>query len=143
MTAYNWIFSLGISVGAFFLRIPVSAAAAEPGSSIWWIGVEICLGLIFLWGIEGLAVGMLPMRFLDGRKVMQWSKPAWAALFFLGVFATVHVLLKPGSGYVGSTSDTVRFSVMVLFALFGLGSVAFWAYFRFRPQRWVPSRAIS
>jgi hypothetical protein len=143
MTAYNWIFSLAISVGAFFLRIPVSAAAAEPGSSIWWIGVEICLGLIFLWGIEGLAVGMLPMRFLDGRKVMQWSKPAWAALFFLGVFATVHVLLKPGSGYVGSTSDTVRFSVMVLFALFGLGSVAFWAYFRFRPQRWVPNRAIS
>ena len=141
MTAANWIFSLTISVGAFFLRVPVSAAAAEPGSSIWWIGVEICLALIFLWGIEGLAVGMLPMRFLDGRKVMRWSKPAWAALFFLGVFATVHVLLKPGSGYVGSTSGTVRFSVMVLFTLFGLGSVAFWAYFRFRPQRWVSARA--
>ena len=141
MTAANWIFSLAISVGAFFLRVPVSAAAAEPGSSIWWIGVEICLALIFLWGIEGLAVGMLPMRFLDGRKVMRWSKPAWAALFFLGVFATVHVLLKPGSGYVGSTSDPVRFSVMLLFALFGIGSVAFWAYFRFRPQRWVPVRA--
>jgi hypothetical protein len=141
MTAANWVFSLAISVGAFFLRVPVSAVAAETGSSIWWIGVEICLGLIFLWGIEGLAVGMLPMRFLDGRKVMQWSKPAWAALFFLGVFATVHVLLKPGSGYVGSTSDTVRFSVLVLFTLFGVGSVAFWAYFRFRPKRWVPVRA--
>ena len=141
MTAANWIFSLAISVGAFFLRVPVSAAAAEPGSSIWWIGVEICLALIFLWGIEGLAVGMLPVRFLDGRKVMRWSKPAWAALFFLGVFATVHVLLRPGSGYVGSTSDPVRFSVMLLFALFGIGSVAFWAYFRFRPQRWVPVRA--
>jgi hypothetical protein len=25
---------------------------------------------------------------------------------------------------------------MLLFALFGLGSFAFWAYFRFRPQRW-------
>ena len=141
MTAANWIFSLAISVGAFFLRVPVSAAAAEPGSSIWWIGVEICLSLIFLWGIEGLAVGMLPLRFLDGRKVLRWSKPAWAALFFLGVFATVHVLLRPGSGYVGSTSGTVRFSVMLLFTLFGLGSVAFWAYFRFRPQRWVPVRA--
>jgi hypothetical protein len=136
MTAANWIFSLAISVGAFFLRVPVSNAAAEPGSSIWWIGVEICLALIFLWGIEGLAVGMLPMRFLDGRKVLRWNKPAWAALFFLGVFAVVHVLLRPGSGYVGSTSDTVRFGVMVLFTLFGLGSFAFWAYFRFRPQRW-------
>lgn len=140
MTAANWTFSLAISVGAFFVRVPVSAAAAEPGSSIWWIAVEICLVLIFLWGIEGLAVGMLPMRFLDGRKVMRWSKPAWAVLFFLGVFATVHVLLRAGSGYVGSTNGTVRFSVMLLFVLFGLGSVAFWAYFRFRPQRWVPVR---
>jgi hypothetical protein len=141
MTAANWVFSLAISVGAFFLRVPVSAAASEPGSSIWWIGVEICLALIFLWGIEGLAVGMLPMRFLDGRKVLRWSKPAWAALFFLGVFATVHVLLRPGSGYVGSTSGTVRFGVMLLFTLFGLGSLAFWAYFRYRPQRWVPIKA--
>jgi hypothetical protein len=140
MTAANWLFSLVISVGAFFLRVPVSAAAAEPGSSIWWIGVEICLSLIFLWGVEGLAVGMLPMRFLDGRKVLRWSKPAWAALFFLGVFATVHVLLRPGSGYVGSTDGTVRFGVMLLFVLFGVGSFAFWAYFRFRPQRWVPVR---
>lgn len=136
MTAANWLFSLVIAVGAFFLRVPVSAAAAEPGSSIWWIGVEICLSLIFLWGIEGLAVGMLPMRFLDGRKVLRWSRPAWAGLFFLGVFATVHVLLRPGSGYVGSADGTVRFGVMLLFTLFGLGSVAFWAYFRFRPQRW-------
>ncbi len=32
MTAANWMFSLAISVGAFFLRVPVSAAAAEPGS---------------------------------------------------------------------------------------------------------------
>ncbi len=35
MTAANWLFSLVISVGAFFLRVPVSNAAGEPGSSIW------------------------------------------------------------------------------------------------------------
>ncbi|MGI8983558.1 MAG: FGLLP motif-containing membrane protein [Acidimicrobiales bacterium] len=143
MTAANWLFSLVISLGAFFLRVPVSAAAAASGSSIWWIGVEICLSLIFLWGIEGLAVGMMPMRFLDGRKVFRWNRPAWAALFFVGVFATVHVLLRPGSGYVGSTSGEVGVGVMVLFVLFGLGSVAFWAYFRFRPQRRVHSRALA
>lgn len=142
MTAYNWMFSLAISVGAFFLRVPVSAAAAEGGRSIWWIGLEICLALIFLWGIEGLAVGMLPMKFLDGRKVFKWSRTAWAVLFFLGIFATVHVLLRPGSGYVGS-SDGVSVSVLALLAFFGIGSILFWAYFRFRPPRWVPARALS
>jgi hypothetical protein len=140
-TAANWIFSLVISVGAFFLRVPVSAAAAEPGRSIWWIGAEICLALIFLWGVEGLAVAMLPMKFLDGRKVYRWSKPAWAVLFFLGIFATVHILLRPGSGYVGSTTGDVGIGVMTLFVAFGLGSVLFWAYFRFRPARWTPAKA--
>jgi hypothetical protein len=139
MTAANWVFSLIISVGAFFMRVPVSAASSRPGSSIWWIGLEICLSLIFLWGVEGLAVAMLPLRFLDGRKVYRWSKTAWAVMFFLGIFATFHVLLRPGSGYVGSTSGAVGVGVMTLFAAFGLGSVAFWAYFRFRPDRWVPA----
>ncbi len=140
-TAANWIFSLAISMGAFFLRVPVTAAAAEPGASIWWIGLEICLAMVFLWGIEGLAVAMLPMRFLDGRKIYRWSKPAWAALFFLGIFATVHILLRPGSGYVGSTTGNVSIGVMTLFGAFGLGSVAFWAYFRFRPARWAHAKA--
>jgi hypothetical protein len=79
---------------------------------------------------------MLPMRFLDGRKVLRWSRTAWSLLFFLGVFATVHVLLRPGSGYVGKASGTVTIGVMSLFAAFGLISVGLWAYFRFRPQRW-------
>ncbi|MGH9265915.1 MAG: FGLLP motif-containing membrane protein [Acidimicrobiales bacterium] len=141
LTAANWLLSLVVSVGAFFLRAPVTAAAAEPGSSIWWIGLEICLAIIFLWGVEGLAVAMLPMRFLDGQKVMRWNRAAWAVLFFLGVFATVHVLLRPGSGYVGETSDTVTIGVMVLYVLFGLGSAAFWAYFRYRPAQWAAARS--
>ena len=141
LTAANWFFSLVVSVGAFFLRAPVSEMAAEPGASVWLMAAEVCLGAVFLWGVEGLAVAMLPMRFLDGRKVLRWSRTAWALLFFLGVFATVHVLLRPGSGYVGETSGTVTIGVMVLYALFGVGSAAFWAYFRYRSARWAPARA--
>jgi hypothetical protein len=81
------------------------------------------------------------MKFLDGPKVLRWSRTAWAVLFFLGIFATVHVLLRPGSGYVGSTTGEVSIAVMSLFVGFGLGSFAFWAYFRFRPPRWAPAGA--
>jgi hypothetical protein len=136
MTAMNWVFSLLVSVGAWFARIPVSHAAARPGANIWWIGLEICLAMIFLWGVEGLAVAMLPLRFLDGRKVLRWNRAVWAVLFFVGLFATFEVLLAPGSGYVGQTSGAVKIGVMALYAAFGLMSVGFWAYFRYRPQRW-------
>jgi hypothetical protein len=138
LTAGNWMFSLLISVVAFFARAPVSQAAAREGASIWWIGLEVCLALVFLWGVEGLAVAMLPMRFLDGRKVLNWNKVVWAGLLFLGLFATAHVLFAPNSGYVGQTTGGVGIAVLVLFAVFGGISVALWAYFRYRPARWAP-----
>ncbi len=141
VTAANWAFSLIVSIGAFLARAPVADAAAQPGASVWWIGLEACLVLIFLWGIESLAVAMLPMRFLDGKKVITWNRVAWSVLFFLGVFATVHVLFSPNSGYVGQTAAGVRIAVAVLFLVFGAISVGLWAYFRYRPQRWAPPPA--
>ena len=136
LSAANWIWALGLSVGAFFLRVPVAHAAARPGASVWWIGIEAGLVLIFLWGVEGMAVAMLPMRFLDGRKIIDWNRFVWAALMFIGVFATVHVLLAPSSGYVGHTNRQVAVGVMLLFLIFGAFSVLLWSYFRFRPEGW-------
>jgi hypothetical protein len=140
ITASNWIFALILSVGAFFLRAPVATAAAKPGASVWWIGVEAALVLIFLWGIESLAVAMLPMRFLDGRKVIDWNRVVWAVLLFIGLFSTIHILLTPSSGYVGHTTGQISVGVAVLFAIFGAISIGLWSYFRFRPDRWNPNR---
>ena len=141
ITAANWVFALVISVAAFFLRAPVADAASKPHASVWWIGLEACLVLIFLWGIEGLAVAMLPMRFLDGRKVIDWNRAVWAVLMFVGVFSVVHVLLTPTSGYVGHTTGQVTVGVVVLFVIFGAISVGLWAYFRYRPERMNLTRA--
>jgi hypothetical protein len=62
-------------------------------------------------------------------------------LMFLGVFASVHVLLSPTSGYVGHTTGQVTVGVVVLFLVFGGLSVGTWAYFRYRPASWSHSRA--
>jgi hypothetical protein len=118
----------------------VSHAAAQPDANVWWIGLEACLALIFLWGVEGLVVAMLPMRFLDGRTVIDWNRVVWAVLMFLGVFASVHVLMSPSSGYVGHTTGQLTIGVIILFAIFGAISVGTWAYFRFRPRRMIPRR---
>lgn len=140
-SAITAAFMLAVSVGAWALRVPVSAAAAEPGADVWLVALESCLGAIFLLGLESVVVGLLPMRFLDGARVKDWSGVAWAVLFATGLFALVHVLLSPGSGYVGHTSGQVTIAVLVLYVTFGAISVAFWAYFRYRPERWIPKRA--
>lgn len=138
VTAANWSWALVLSIAAWFAHMRVSELAAQPDAGAWWIGLEACLVLMFLWGIESVAVAMLPMRFLDGRKVIDWNRVVWAALMFVGVFATVHILLAPNSGYVGQTTEEVTFGVLLLFGIAGAISVGFWAYFRYRPPRWRP-----
>ena len=56
-------------------------------------------------------------------------------------YGAVHVLMSPSSGYVGHTTGEVTVGVIVLFLIFGAISVGIWAYFRYRPERWIPKRA--
>jgi hypothetical protein len=141
LVAANWTWALAISLASWFLRLRVSEIAAEPDASVLWIGLEAFLVMTFLWGVETLAVAMLPMRFMDGPKVKAWNRWVWAALLFAGVFTTVHVLLVPTSGYVGQTETEVALDVLVVFLVFCAISVATWAYFRYRPARWIPKPA--
>ncbi|MGE3663099.1 MAG: LamG-like jellyroll fold domain-containing protein [Pseudonocardia sp.] len=45
-----------------------------------------------------LAFAMIPVRFLDGAAVLDWSRSRWALLAGLGAFALVHVVLQPAAG---------------------------------------------
>ena len=51
----------------------------------------------------------------------------------VGAFCFFHILINPSSGYLSSSSRTPLLTIVVLFAAFGLLSVAFWAYFRNKP----------
>jgi hypothetical protein len=132
LTAVSAVFILTVAVAAWFVRVPVAAAAGRPGAGLGLLVLDAALSAVFLLGLESLVVSLLPLRFLDGSKVMAWSRLAWAALFGLGLFAVVHVLLRPGSGYVGHTTGGSMLVVGAFYVAFGLLSVGFWAYFRFR-----------
>ncbi|MEA2588356.1 MAG: hypothetical protein QOH66_1283, partial [Actinomycetota bacterium] len=102
----------------------------------WVVAADACLAAIFVAGLTTLVFSLIPLRFLEGTKVTRWSRKAWVALFAAGLFAFVHILLQqPSSGYVGHTQSNQKWVVIALFVGFGLFSVAFWAYFRFRPAR--------
>jgi hypothetical protein len=116
-------------------RAPVAAAAARQGAGFWVVAADACLAAIFVAGLTTLVFSLIPLRFLEGTKVTRWSRAAWVALFASGVFAFVHILLQPSSGYVGHTQAGQKWVVIALFVGFGIFSIAFWAYFRFRPAR--------
>ena len=122
-------------------RAPVAAAAARQGAGFWAVAADACLAAIFVAGLTTLVFSLIPLRFLEGTKVTRWSRAAWVGLFASGLFAFVHILLQPSSGYVGHTEAGQKWVVIALFVGFGLFSIGFWAYFRFRPARTHVERA--
>ena len=59
---------------------------------------------------------------------------AWAALFALGLFAFIQVLIGPSSGYLADLAPGAWLAALGVFAAFGAFSILFWAWFRFRPE---------
>jgi hypothetical protein len=95
--------------------------------------LDTFLAALFVAGLEGMAFGLVPMRFLTGRQVIEWNRWAWLILFGIGIFAVLHLLAHPGQGY-GPTDSAVPFvTALALFIGFGAMSVGFWAWFRYRP----------
>jgi hypothetical protein len=99
--------------------------------------LEAAMATIVVAGLENAVFAMLPLRFLPGAQVFAWNRRVWVVLMALGLFGFVHVLLNPaaGAGFLADTTRTSFFTMIALLALFGLASVLFWAYFRFRPHR--------
>ena len=133
--AHVWtaVWMLGISLAAW-LALPVVDRnfSAQPLLDVL---LSTALATIFVAGLEGLLFELVPLRFLRGEVVFAWRKSVWAILFLIAAFLFVWIMLQPQVGYLGSTRTSPLIPAIILFCTFGLFSVAFWAYFRFRPER--------
>jgi hypothetical protein len=113
-----------------------AAQAGDPATAL----LEAATVTVVVAGLENAVFAMLPLRFMPGAAVYAWNRRVWIVLLALGLFGFVHVLLNPsaGAGYLADTTRTSFFTLLALLATFGLASVLFWAYFRFRPRRAAP-----
>jgi len=126
---------LAVSIAAWAAWVPVNRSAQAPGAEFGVIALEALLVAVFVSGLEGLLFGLVPMRFLDGQKLITWNRLVWAVLFWVSLFAFIHILLNPATGFIGLSSTIPLVIVAGLFGSFALFSVGFWAYFRLRPAR--------
>jgi len=127
--------SLGAAALAWILLVVVRSGLG-PSDAFGAALIESATVTVVVAGIENAMFEMMPLRFLPGAAVYEWDKRVWAVLIGLGVFAFAHVLLNPaaGAGYLADTTRTSFFTMIMLLAAFAVASVAFWAWFRFRPS---------
>jgi heme/copper-type cytochrome/quinol oxidase subunit 4 len=135
LAAGSVVTMLGLSVIAWLALPPVARMADAPVPGAWPIMAESVLGGIFWAALDSLVIALLPLRLLTGAKVFGWRRLRWAALYGITLFAFIHILLRPGTGYVSDTSRSPTVVVVLLFVAFAALSFAFWGYFRFRAPR--------
>ena len=120
--------TLVAAVVAWIAFVPVDAAALHPGASFWVALVDDWLASIFVGGLVGVTIGLLPLRFLPGGTLVKWNRVAWAAMFGIASFGVVAIMLRPSSGPALPGSAPVV-TAIVLFVVFGGVSVGLRQYF--------------
>jgi len=98
------------------------------------VAAQTALAAIVVSGLEAVAFGLMPFRFMPGVAIYRWNRFIWAALFGASLFAFFHLLIGPTSGYLSQLSYQGWLAAMGVFAAFGAFTVLFWAWFRFRPS---------
>ncbi len=126
-SAISAVSSLALSLVAWLLREPLVTYATRQHAGFVAIAADAALVAVFVAGVQGVLLNMLPLRFLPGSTVMHWSRKVWVAIEAVAFFAFVHLLLGRGSGYVGSTSE--MWPALVFVAVVALLTAAVWLFF--------------
>jgi hypothetical protein len=128
------VWTLAIALGAW-LALGWLRSSAGMLTGFGSTAAETALAGVMVAGIEAVALGLVPFRFLPGAAIYQWNRLVWAAIFGVGIFAFAHVLIGPNLGYLSELSLPGLGAAAAAFVAFGAISVLVWGYFRFRPER--------
>ena len=124
---YAMIALLALAFASWLLISPLRSWS-EDGSSWWAAGLEAASIAIFVGSIEGLLFSLVPLDFVEGRKLWLYNRFAWLTIALFVTFVFFHVVL--GLEESLDSLATVRF-FLVAMVLFGLACSA-WLFFRLR-----------
>ena len=87
---------------------------------------------VFVGGLQGVLINMLPMAFMDGKKLMQWNFWVWLVMAGLATFFFWLILLNDQRAYYSSlTQTTVQVALLLGLSCLAI-SMGTWAFFRYR-----------
>jgi hypothetical protein len=114
-----------------WLSLPLADGLLTPGTLLHTV-VAAVLTTVFVGGLQGLLIELLPLRFLRGATLWQWSRGLWVIVFLIAAFAFVHILVVPNIDFMFESGGAGLITALGFLLAFTLFSIAFWAYFRHR-----------
>jgi hypothetical protein len=125
---------LSVAFAAWLVWIPFNHLALEHGSNYFYGVLDDVLASIFVGGLVGTVVGLIPLRGLPGEHLSKWRKDVWALIFFISLFLLIEVELRPASGPTHTGAASIV-TIIVLFLFFGGSTIAMRVYFAKRKLR--------
>lgn len=117
----------------------VALERTHSASALPLLAVDAVLCAVFILGVQTLVFGLIPLRYLDGHKLWSWNRGAWIAVYGPAMFCFIHVMVLNRERVLADGSAPALVPTLALFIGFGALSMAFWAYFRYRPARPEPA----
>jgi hypothetical protein len=125
---------LALSLVSWFLVSPLRHASNS--SHTWWAVLPgETAAMLFASGIEGLLFSLIPLKFLDGWKVIRWNPIAWALLIGVPAFLFSWVILNPAAKSFDILLQGRVITALSIAAGYSTLAIALWAYFYVRRRR--------
>jgi hypothetical protein len=129
--------TLSVALIAWMFWIPINHLALEGGGNFIETILDDVLGSIFIGGLIGSVIGLLPLEGLPGGSLVKWRRDVWVGVFFVALFLLISVELRPSSGPTHPGGAPI-FTAIVLFLAFGALSFGARAYFKQRKLQHKP-----
>ena len=124
---------LAVGFVAWFVRVPF-----QPGGPITGDGAVVAnrlLARMFVTAVEGCAIGLIPLRYLEGEELFSWNRARWAVVWAMSLLLFAHVILYPVSSYEPSPSPTGLWTIALTVFVYSTLAIGFWWFFRQREVR--------
>ena len=128
LTALATAGGIAFSVLAWLVWVPVHHTAGQHGAFAGAGLIDDFLASVFVGGLTGVVISLLPLRFMPGYTLFNWRRGVWAVILGVSAFLLVEVLLRPAAG-TSHPGHVAWITAAALFVVFGLGSVLFREYF--------------
>jgi hypothetical protein len=125
---------LAVGVVAFVLLDPVRTAIGTNDGFLPSLA-ESVLVILYVGGLEGVAISLLPVTYLDGGLVMRWSRLGWALSYSFVLFLWWQLLFNRNQAYADAFKQTGVLAVVAMLGFFMATTGVIWTYFRIRDAR--------
>jgi low temperature requirement protein LtrA len=126
---------LALGVTAWLVWVPISDHLHDGRGPFGWVVLSTFLATTWVVSVQSLLFSLIPLKFLDGEKVVTWNRLGWFAIYLLGMFVFVEAIMHPQSDKYGGNRHADLHSMLLLFVSFMVVACLFWLYFRIRTIR--------